>query len=147
MVNEESRSTLSQEGGDDTGWPTNTFASRPPSPPQGPMTRARAKALHDKVNSLLNTLDLEHTWNGSLPHDNIICAVRYEPHGKEPKTEGHEEEAWRRRKKSSTQATNRLKPAPAPAIAGRRLKPAPAPAIAGRRLKPAPATAIAGPTG
>jgi hypothetical protein len=95
------------------------------------MTRVRAKALHDKVNSLLNTLDLEHTWNGSLPHGNIICAVRYEPHGKEPKTEGHEEEAWRRRKKRSAQATNRLKLATEPVIAGHRLKPAPALAIAG----------------
>jgi hypothetical protein len=105
----------------DTGWPTDTSASRPPSPPQGPMTRARAKALHDKVNSLLNTLDLEHTWNGSLPHGNIICAVRYEPHGKEPKTEEHEEEAWTRRKKKSDPATDRLKPALTPAIAGHEL--------------------------
>jgi hypothetical protein len=131
MVNEESSSTLSQEGGDDTGWPSDTSASRPPSPPQGPMTRARAKALHDKVNLLLNTLDLEHTLNGSLPHGNIICAVHYEPHGEATKDEEHEEEAWKRRKKKSEQATDRLKPAPAPAIAGHRLKPAPAPAIAG----------------
>jgi hypothetical protein len=82
------------------------------------MTRARAKALHDKVNLLLNTLHLEHTLNGSLPHGNIICAVHYEPHGEATKTEEHEEEAWKRRKKKSEQATNRLKPAPAPAIAG-----------------------------
>jgi hypothetical protein len=27
-------------GGDDVGWPSDTSASRPPSPPQGPMTRA-----------------------------------------------------------------------------------------------------------
>jgi hypothetical protein len=64
----------------DVGWPSDTFASRPPSPPQGPMIRARAKALHDKVNLLLNTLDLEHTLNGLLPHGNIIWAVHYEPH-------------------------------------------------------------------
>jgi hypothetical protein len=106
MVNEESRSTLSQEGGDDTGWPSDTIASTPPSPLQTPMTRAQAKALHDKVNSLLNTLDLEHTLNGSLPHGNIICAVCYDPHGEATKTEEHEEEAWKRRKKKSEQATN-----------------------------------------
>jgi hypothetical protein len=83
------------------------------------------------VNSLLNTLDLEHTWNGSLPHGNIICAVHYDLHGEETKTEEHEEEAWKRRKKKSAQATNRLKLATSPAIAGHRLKLAPAPAIAG----------------
>jgi hypothetical protein len=114
----------------DTGWPSDIFASRPPSPPQGPMTRARAKALHDKVNLLLNTLDLEDTLNDSLPHRNIICAVRYEPQGEATKDEEHEGEAWKRRKKKSKQATDWLKPAPAPAIAGHRLKPAPAPAIA-----------------
>jgi hypothetical protein len=32
MINEESRSTLSQEGGDDTGWPSDTSASSPSSP-------------------------------------------------------------------------------------------------------------------
>jgi hypothetical protein len=95
------------------------------------MTRARAKALHDKVNLLLKTLDLEHTLNGSLPHGNIICVVHYEPHGEATKNEEHEEEAWKRWKKKSEQATIRLKPAPAPAIASHRLKPAPAPAIAG----------------
>jgi hypothetical protein len=75
------------------------------------MTRARAKALHDKVNLLLNTLDLEHTLNGSLPHGNIIYAVRYEPHGATTKDEEHEEEAWTRRKKKLAQETGRLKPA------------------------------------
>jgi hypothetical protein len=82
------------------------------------MTRARAKALHDKVNLLLNTLDLEHTLNGSLPHGNINCAVHYEPHGETTKDEEHEEEAWKRRKKKSKQAMDQLKPAPTPAIAG-----------------------------
>jgi hypothetical protein len=105
----------------DVGWPSDTSASRPPSPPQGPMTRSQAKALHDKVNLLLNTLDLEHTVNGSLPHGNTICAVRYEPHGETTKDEEHEEEAWKRQKKKSKQATDRLKPALTPAIAGHRL--------------------------
>jgi hypothetical protein len=82
------------------------------------MIRARAKALHDKVNLLLNTLDLEHTLNGLLPHGNIISAVRYEPHGETTKDEEHEEEAWKCRKKKSEQATDRLKLALTPAIAG-----------------------------
>ncbi|KAK1681388.1 hypothetical protein QYE76_042236 [Lolium multiflorum] len=47
---QESRMTLSQGGGgDDAGWPLDTSSPRPTSPPSGPMTRARAKALHDKV--------------------------------------------------------------------------------------------------
>jgi hypothetical protein len=78
---------------------------------------ARAKTIHDKVNLILKTLDLEHTWDGSLPHCNVICAVRYEPHGATTKDEEHEEEAWKRRKKKLAQKTHRLKPASAPAIA------------------------------
>ncbi|KAK1649530.1 hypothetical protein QYE76_067335 [Lolium multiflorum] len=46
---QESRTTLSQGGGDDAGWPSDTSSPRPTSPPSGPMTRARVKALHDKV--------------------------------------------------------------------------------------------------
>jgi hypothetical protein len=94
------------------------------------MIRARAKALHDKVDLRLNTLDLEYTLNDSPPHGNIICAVRYEPHGEVTKDEEHKEEAWKHQKKKSKQAMNRLKLAPAPAIAGHRLKLTPAPAIA-----------------
>jgi hypothetical protein len=70
------------------------------------MTRARAKAIHDKVNLLLNTLDLEHTLDGSLPHCNVICAFRYEPHGGMTKVEEHEEEAWKHRKKKPAQKTD-----------------------------------------
>jgi hypothetical protein len=67
---------------------------------------------------LLNTLDLEHTLDGSLPHCNVICAFRYEPHGATTKVEEHKEEAWKRRKKKPAQKTDRLKPALAPSIAG-----------------------------
>jgi hypothetical protein len=70
---------------------------------------------------LLNTLDLEYTLNGSLPHGNIICVVRYEPHGETTKDEENEEEAWKCRKKKSEQAMDWLKPALTPAIAGHRL--------------------------
>ena len=68
-------------GGDDTGWPLDTTASRPPSPPSGPMTRARTKALHDKVNSLLSTLELDTPLDGILPHTNVLCILSYDPTG------------------------------------------------------------------
>ena len=50
-----------------------------PSSPSGPMTRARAKALHDKVNSLLCTIDLGSTLDGLLLHTDTLCILRYEP--------------------------------------------------------------------
>ena len=43
------------------------------------MTRARAKALHDKVNSLLSTFDLGSTLDGMLLHSDMLCVIRYEP--------------------------------------------------------------------
>jgi len=48
-----------------------------PSTPLGPMTRARAKAIEDKVNSLLSELPLptHETW--LLPHSETLCVIRY----------------------------------------------------------------------
>ena len=43
------------------------------------MTRARAKALHDKVNSLLSTCDFGSTLDGILSHSDTLCILRYEP--------------------------------------------------------------------
>ena len=43
------------------------------------MTRSRAKALHDKVNSFLYMCDLDPTVDGTLPHANALCILRYEP--------------------------------------------------------------------
>ena len=43
------------------------------------MTRARAKALHDKVNSLLSTIDLDSTLDGMLLYSDMLCILRYEP--------------------------------------------------------------------
>ena len=47
------------------------------------MTRARAKAIEDKVNSLLSELHLptHETW--LLPHTETLCVIRYleESHG------------------------------------------------------------------
>ncbi|KAK1680995.1 hypothetical protein QYE76_041843 [Lolium multiflorum] len=72
----ESRTTLSQ-GGDDTGWPMDTAASRPTIPPRGPMTRARAQALRQEVNSLLSTYDFDTPLDGLLLHANTLCSIRY----------------------------------------------------------------------
>src|SRR3954447_16309455 len=49
------------------------------SPPSGLMTRARAKALHDKVNSLLITLDLDTPLDGMLLTADTLCVIRYIP--------------------------------------------------------------------
>ncbi|KAK1561505.1 hypothetical protein QYE76_007581 [Lolium multiflorum] len=59
---------------------TNDSTSRPTSPPSGPMTRARVKALHDKVNSLLTSLDLDTPLDGMLPHAETLCVIRYVEH-------------------------------------------------------------------
>ncbi|KAK1601986.1 hypothetical protein QYE76_027091 [Lolium multiflorum] len=77
---QESRTTLSQGGGDDVAPLTNDTTSRPTSPPSGPMTRARVKALHDKVNSLLTSLDLDTPLDGMLPHAETLCVIRYVEH-------------------------------------------------------------------
>ena len=44
------------------------------------MTRARVKALHDEVNSLLTTLDLGTPLDGLLPHADVLCVIRYKEH-------------------------------------------------------------------
>jgi hypothetical protein len=44
--------------------------------PSGPMTRARVKALHDKVNSLLSMCDLDTPLNGLLLHSDTLCILR-----------------------------------------------------------------------
>ena len=48
-----------------------------PSTPLGPMTRARAKAIEAKVNSLLSELPLttHETW--ILPHSETLCVITY----------------------------------------------------------------------
>ncbi|KAK1595677.1 hypothetical protein QYE76_018379 [Lolium multiflorum] len=57
---QESRTTLSQGGGDDVAPLANDTTSRPTSPPSGPMTRARAKAIHDK--------EFQDVFPDELPH-------------------------------------------------------------------------------
>jgi hypothetical protein len=56
------------------------------------MTRARVKAIHDKVNSLLTTLDLGTPLDGLLPHADTLCVIRYEVH----QGPGEEDTPWSR---------------------------------------------------
>ena len=62
------------------------------------MTRSRAKAIHDKVNSFLYMCDLDPTVDGMLPHANTLCILRYDPqellHGRmgAEQEDGREEE-------------------------------------------------------
>ena len=59
------------------------------------MTRSRAKAIHDKVNSLLSLHTFDVSVNRSLPHGDTICMLRYEPPmehqmgAKEDQEDGH----------------------------------------------------------
>ena len=52
--------------------------STTPSPPSGPMTRARAKLLQAKVNSLLSSCDFGLPLDGLLLHASTLCILRYE---------------------------------------------------------------------
>ena len=50
------------------------------------MTRARARALHEKVNSLLVTLDLGTSLDGILLTADTLCVIRYLPQEPSPAT-------------------------------------------------------------
>ena len=59
------------------------------------MTRARAKAIQEKVNSLLSTLDLGTYLDGMLFTLDTLCVIKYIPHESrldENKPEREEEE-------------------------------------------------------
>ena len=55
------------------------------------MTRARVKALYDKVNSLLSMCDLDTPLDGLLLYTNTLCILRNESQ------ESHQEEAGMKR--------------------------------------------------
>lgn len=63
----------------DKGIPT-TPSSSPPriELPTGPITRARAKKLQDKVNLLLNEHVINFNENFVLPKNNILLVLRFE---------------------------------------------------------------------
>jgi hypothetical protein len=76
---EESRATLSQGGGDDAAHPSDAPTLTPTSSPTGPLTRSRAKAIHDKLNSLLSTCDFDTILDRLLLHANTLCTIRCQP--------------------------------------------------------------------
>ena len=47
--------------------------------PTGPMTRSRAKAMQDKVNSLLSLHQFNLSMDGLLPQADMLCVLSYEP--------------------------------------------------------------------
>ena len=63
-------------GGDDAGQPIPPTTS---TPPLGPMTRSRVKAIHAKVNSLLTSFTFDDLVNGVLPHGTTLCVISYRP--------------------------------------------------------------------
>ena len=96
-------------GGDDAEHPSLIPMDVPTSPstPLGPMTRARAKAIEDKVNSLLSELSLHTHETWLLPHSETLCVIRcleashgiatYKSQdGEDPKHDGQEEEMPRK---------------------------------------------------
>src|SRR3954463_50162 len=62
----------------DAARPMNATTSPPTSSPSGPMTRARAKLLQAKVNSLLSLCDFDTPLDGLLLHMHTLCIIRYE---------------------------------------------------------------------
>src|SRR3954463_5636854 len=61
----------------DAARPTNATTSTPTSSPSGPMTRAQAKLLQAKVNSLLSSCDFDTPLDGLLLHTHTLCIIRY----------------------------------------------------------------------
>ena len=92
-------------GGDDAEHRTVIPMDLPTSPttPLGPMTRARARAIEDKVNLLLSKIPLPTYETWLLPQAETLCVIRYleegqgaaTPNGQDnedTKHEGQEEE-------------------------------------------------------
>ena len=48
------------------------------SPPRGPLTRAQARAIGTKVNSLLSELHFDTCETWVLPHADMLCIIRYQ---------------------------------------------------------------------
>jgi hypothetical protein len=86
------------------------------SPPHqassGPMTRARARAIENEVNSLLYDfhMDMDGTW--MLPHKGTLCIIRYDGvdrqeakdhrQGQEESRQGQENNGGRKHEEDST---------------------------------------------
>src|SRR3954469_14741470 len=72
--------------GYDAARPMTATTSTSTSSPSGPMTRARAKLLQAKVNSLLSLCDFDTPLYGLLLHTHTLCIIRYEE--KDPRNGG-----------------------------------------------------------
>ena len=66
--------------------------STSPMTPLGPMTRARAKAIEDKVNSLLSELPLSTHATWLLHQAETLCVIRYLEEGHEAATSNGQED-------------------------------------------------------
>ena len=66
------------------------------------MTRARAKAIRDKVNSFLSTCDLDSTLNGLLPHADTLCILRYNSQEEAPKDQAVKLKRGRKEEKETS---------------------------------------------
>ena len=78
------------------------------------MTRARDKALHDKVNSLLSMLDSDSPLDGMLPQANMLCVIRYIPQGDSTSSQDGKLEQEGREEQASVPAA--VLPAQAPVL-------------------------------
>ena len=95
------------------------------------MTRSRAKAIHDKVNSFLYMCDFDPTVNGMLPHANALCVLRHEPqHSPHGRIEEGREDGQVSKKKqpetagdSAVRAPDSPPPPDTPPCASRTLRP------------------------
>ena len=121
-----SRRRLFPKGGGDDVAPLvdNTMDATP----NGPMTRSRVKALHEKVTSLLSMCDLDLPLNGLLLHAGTLCILRIHPEDdpqwsqedgqEEIQEDGQEEE-------EGGKSSRRSQPASRPAWAGPQAGPPP----------------------
>ena len=57
-----------------------------PQVPQGPMTRARARAIENEVTSLLSQLPFDARENWMLPQTETLCVIRYLEEGRQAAT-------------------------------------------------------------
>ena len=99
------------------------------------MTRARVKALHDKVNSLLSMCDLDTPLNGLLLHSDTLCVLSYGgPNDPYEDLQRSDEDGQETSQDEGEGAVETGQPAPRPGY----LQGQPASRPASARLQPAP---------
>ena len=63
--------------------PSRTDTPSPPQAPRGPMTRARARAIENEVDSLLFEVRSKTHENWVLPHKDMLCILGYQEDDRE----------------------------------------------------------------